>query len=111
MLLRVATLIAVASATAAISPAVDAHADTVDQQYLDWVRSNGVTGGQDDTLIAFGHEWSNSPPVGVQPSQFPLQGQGVLPGQLYTVRMAASHFYCPTRVVAPPGRIDTGLVP
>jgi hypothetical protein len=75
------------------------------------VRSNGIAGGHDDTLITFAHEWCNSPAVGIQPSQFDLQGQGVWPQQLWTLRTVASKVYCPDRVVAPNSPVYHGLLP
>jgi hypothetical protein len=103
MFLRVATLIAAASATAAIgSAAPDAHADpqTKDQQFLNMVRSNGV-GGQDDTLITYAHEFCTST-TGVLPSRPVLYGQGVQPEQFYTIKEAASRAYCPDKIAMPP---------
>jgi hypothetical protein len=95
----VATLIAAAGATAAIgSAAPDAHADNPDQQFLNLVHSNGV-GGQDDTLIAFAHEFCNN--VAWPPSVPALYGQGVWPQQLFIVRTSASRVYCPDKIVVP----------
>ena len=105
----VATLIAAASATAAIgSAAPDAHADTPDQQFLNLVHSNGV-GGQDDSLIAFAHEFCDT--NGPYGTVFPLYGQGVWPGQLFIVKTAASRAYCPNKIVVPvtPPQVSTGL--
>jgi Protein of unknown function (DUF732) len=92
MFLRVATLVAAASATVAIgSAAPAAQADTPDQQFLNLVHANGVP-GQDDSLIAFAHEFcdTNDP---VLNTVFPLYGQGVLPGQIYILKVAAQ--FCP----------------
>jgi Protein of unknown function (DUF732) len=103
MFLRHATLIAVASVTVLSGLAApDAHADpkTKDQQFLDLVRSNGV-GGDNDTLIKYAGEFCTR--TGVLPSRPDLYAQGVLPVQLYTVRMAASRVYCPDKIVTPPG--------
>jgi hypothetical protein len=101
MLFRVTTLIAAASAAATIgSVAPAAHADTADQQFLNLVHSNGV-GGQDDTLVTFAHEFCGT--NGWLPSGPALYGQGVLPGQLYTIKIAASRVYCPDKIVVPPG--------
>jgi hypothetical protein len=86
MFLRVTTLIAAASAAAAIgSAAPAAHADTPDQQFLNLVHSNGV-GGQDDTLITYAHEFCTI--NGWLPSGPALYGQGAWPGQLYIVQTA-----------------------
>ncbi len=99
MFLRVTTLIAAASATATIGSATPAaHADTADQQFLNLVHSNGV-GGQDDSLIAFAHEFCDT--NGPYGTVLPLYGQGVWPGQLYIVKVAASRAYCPDKIVAP----------
>jgi Protein of unknown function (DUF732) len=103
MFLRVTTLIAAASATAAIgSVAPAAHADTPDQQFLNLVHSNGV-GGQDDTLITYAHEFCNI--NGWLPSGPALYGQGVLPAQLYTIKVAASRVYCPDKIVPLPPNV------
>ena len=99
--LRLTTLIGAAAATAAIgSAAPTAHADTPDQQFLNLVHSNGV-GGQDDTLIAYAHEFCTT--SGWLPSGPALYGQGVAPGQLYTIKVAASRVYCPDKIAAPNG--------
>ena len=99
MILRVTTLIAVAAAAAAIgSTAPHAYADTPDQQFLNLVHSNGV-GGQDDTLVAFAHQFCDSVYMS---SGWDLVGQGVSPGQIYVVKVAASRVYCPDKIAAPP---------
>jgi Protein of unknown function (DUF732) len=97
--LRVTTLITAATATAAIGSAAPvAYAGTPDQQFLNLVRSNGV-GGQDDTLIAYAHEFCGEGPV--LPSGGALFGQGVMSGQLYQVKVAASRVYCPDKIAIP----------
>jgi hypothetical protein len=95
MFLRVATLIAAASATAAIGSAA-AHADTADQQFLNTVHSHGV-GGQDDTLIAYAYEFCS--PTIFYPSGYALAGQGVQLGQFNVIQTAAAPAYCPNKVV------------
>jgi hypothetical protein len=102
MFRRVATLIAVASVTAASGLAApDAHADARDQQFLDMVQKNGV-GGQTQTLLDYAREFCAST-TGVQLRSRPdLYAQGVLPVQLYIVRVAAAHVYCPEKVPTPP---------
>lgn len=96
----VATLIAAAGATAAIGSAASAaNAETPDQQFLMLVHSNGV-GGQDGSLIAYAHEFCNT--NGPYNTVLPLFGQGVWPGQIYTVQVAASRAYCPNKIVVPP---------
>src|SRR5690349_16262646 len=110
MFLRVAALIAAASAAVTIgSAAPAAFADTPDQQFLNSVHSNGV-GGQDDTLIAYGHEYCDIT-AGIYPSAGALMGQGVFGQQFYIVQVAASRAYCPNKIVIPPQRpqIFTGL--
>jgi hypothetical protein len=104
MFLRVATLIAVAGATAASGLAApDALADPLDQQFLDMVRSNGI-GGQNDTLLNYARQFCAST-TGVQlPSRPDLYEQGVLPVQLYIVRVAAAQVYCPKKVATPPAK-------
>jgi Protein of unknown function (DUF732) len=99
-LAAVAVLVAVGAAPA--------NADTPDQQFLNLVHSNGV-GGQDDSLIAFAHEFCDTNgPYGIV---FPLYGQGVWPGQLVIVKTAASRMYCPDKIVVPvvPPQAFTGL--
>ena len=55
MLVRAATLLIAAATAVLLAPS--AHADPAqDQQYLELVRSNGVTGGQDPALIAFAQQ-------------------------------------------------------
>lgn len=98
-----ATLIAAASATAAIGLAApDAHADpqTLDQQFLDMVHRNGV-GGQNDTLVKYAGEFCASK-TGVQlPSRPDLYGQGVRPDQFYIINEAASRVYCLDKIAVP----------
>jgi hypothetical protein len=77
-----------------------ARADTPDQQFLNLVHSNGI-GGQDDTLIAFAHEFCDSAPW--MASGPALMGQGVGPGQIYQVKVAASRVYCPNKIAIPAG--------
>jgi hypothetical protein len=89
--------------------AAPANADNPDRQFLNLVHSNGV-GGQDDSLIAFAHDFcdSNGPYYG---TVFPLYGQGVLPGQVFIVKTASSRMYCPNKIVVPvvPPQVFTGL--
>jgi hypothetical protein len=98
--MMVGGLAAVAAAVgiAAATPAPAAHADTPDQQFLNLVHSNGV-GGQDDSLIAFAHEFCDT--NGPYGTLFPLYGQGVWPGQVFIVKTAASRAYCPNKIVVP----------
>jgi hypothetical protein len=88
-----------------------AHADTQDQQFLNLVHSNGV-GGQGDSLIAYAHEFCNTDGENMWDTALPLAGQGVWPGQFYTVRVAASRVYCPDKIAVPviPAPVFTGLV-
>ncbi len=55
-----------------ISPA---HADTQDQQFLNLVHSNGV-GGQDDSLIAYAHEFCNTDGQNMWDTALPLARTG-----------------------------------
>jgi hypothetical protein len=102
MFRRVATLIAVASATAASGLAApDAHADPRDQQFLEMVHKNGI-GGDNHTLLDYAHQFCDSN-TGVQlPARPDLYGQGVRPDQFYAINLAASHVYCPKRLATPP---------
>jgi hypothetical protein len=102
MFRRVATLIAVASATAASGLAApDAHADPRDQQFLEMVHKNGI-GGDNDTLLDYARQFCDST-TGVQlPARPDLYGQGVRPDQFYAINLAASHVYCPQRLATPP---------
>jgi Protein of unknown function (DUF732) len=104
MFLRVATLIAAASATAAIvSAAPDAHADpqTQDQQFLNTVHWYGVE-GLDDTLKKYAHQFCTIP-TGVLPARRELYAQGVVrPEQFYYIKAAASRAYCPDKIAVPP---------
>jgi hypothetical protein len=104
MFIRVAALIAAASAMAAIgSVAPDAHADpqTQDQQFLDTVHWYGV-GGTDDTLKRYAQEFCTTP-TGLLPSRRDLYAQGVVrPEQFYYIKVAASRAYCPDKIAVPP---------
>jgi Protein of unknown function (DUF732) len=102
MFRRVATLIAVASATAATGLAApDAHADPRDQQFLEMVHKNGI-GGDNDTLLDYARQFCDST-TGVQlPARPDLYGQGVRPDQFYAIDVAASHVYCPLKIATPP---------
>ena len=102
MFRRVATLIAVASATAASGlAATDARADPRDQQFLDMLHKRGVA-GHDDTLLKYAHQFCDST-TGVQlPARPDLFGQGVRADQFYAINLAASHVYCPQRLATPP---------
>jgi hypothetical protein len=104
MFRRVATLIAVASATAASGVAAPvAHADpqTENQLFLDMVHKNGI-GGDDNTLLRYAAQFCDST-TGVQlPARPDLYGQGVRPDQFYAINLAASHVYCPQRLATPP---------
>jgi hypothetical protein len=62
------------------------------------VHSNGV-GGQDDSLIAFAHEFCDT--NGPYGTVLPLAGQGVWPGQRFIVKTAGSRMYCPDKIVVP----------
>jgi hypothetical protein len=99
---------AMVAAPAAVGGAVQANAGTPDQEFLNLVHSNGV-GGQDDSLIAFAHEFCDT--NGPYGTVLPLAGQGVLPTQIYTVRVAASRVYCPDKIAVPvaPPQVFTGL--
>jgi Protein of unknown function (DUF732) len=102
MFRRVATLIAVASATAASGLAApDAHADPRDQQFLEMVHKNGIA-GDNDTLLDYARQFCDST-TGVQlPARPNLYGQGVRPDQFYAINLAASRVYCPQRLATPP---------
>lgn len=86
--------------TAAIFTMPSAYADTPDQQFLNLVRANGIA-GQDDTLIAYAHEFCSGGLV--LPSGPALLGQGVGPGGIYQVKVAASRVYCPDKIAVPAG--------
>jgi hypothetical protein len=102
MFRRVATLIAVASATAASGLAAPgAHADPRDQQFLQMVHKNNI-GGDDNTLLDYARQFCDST-TGVQlPARPDLYAQGVRPDQFYAINLAASHVYCPQRLATPP---------
>jgi len=99
-----AIAVAIACAT---SPA--AQADVQDQQFLEIVRANNIP-GQDDALIAYAQAFcaSDGP---YWETVLPLYGQGVNPGQLYPIRVAASRAYCPNRIAVPvaPPQVYTGF--
>ena len=75
---------------------------TPDQQFLELVHSNGV-GSDDDTLKRYAHQFCDAEGMQPLPARRDLTDQGVLPVQLYTVRMAASRVYCPKKIATPPG--------
>jgi hypothetical protein len=106
MSLRLAVFVAVTGAIVSCGWATpDASADPTpqDQQFLNLVRSNGVRSGDNDTLITYGKQFCASTGVTeVLPARPDLVGQGVIPVQLYIVRMAASHVYCPDKIATPP---------
>jgi hypothetical protein len=101
MFIRIATLV-----TAAVSIAVlgspPGYADPAqDQQYLNIVRSNGVSGGQDPALIAFAQQFCSPNPPPFLDTVGALYGQGVWPSQIYVLKVAASRVYCPDRIATP----------
>jgi hypothetical protein len=102
MFRRVATLIAVASATAASGLAAPhAHADPLsDKRFLEMVHSIGIE-GHDDTLLTYAHQFCASTTV-VLPARRDLYGQGVRPDQFYAINEAASRVYCPQKIATPP---------
>ena len=101
MLIWITALIA-ATGAAALIGAPTGHADPAqDQQYLNLVRSNGVTGGQDPALIAFAQQYCSPNPPPFLDTVGALYGQGVWPSQVYILKVAASRVYCPDRIAAP----------
>jgi hypothetical protein len=71
--------------------APSAHADPAqDHQYLELVRSNGVTGGQDPALIAFAQQYCSPNPPPFLDTVGALYGQGVWASQIYILKVAAS---------------------
>jgi hypothetical protein len=103
---RLAIVVAVAGAIVSSGWATpDAYADPgQDQRFLDLVRSNGVAQGEPQTLLDYAGEFCRSTGVtDVLPSRPILYDQGVIPVQLYIVRMLASRVYCPDKIVTPPG--------
>lgn len=82
---------------------IDGAPSPRDTAYLHMIRvDNGITAGQDNTLLAYAHEWCAG---GETPSGVPLIFQQGFPyGGIYIVRVAASKYYCPNHVaVEPPG--------
>src|ERR1700759_47 len=81
MFRRVATLIAVASATAASGLAApDAHADPPDPQFLEMVHNNGI-GGDANTLLEYARQFCANTTGAQLPARPDLYGQGVRPDQ------------------------------
>ncbi|MDT5411210.1 MAG: hypothetical protein QOG14_3430 [Mycobacterium sp.] len=102
MFRRVATLIAVASATAASGLAApDAHADPPDEQFLEVVHNNGI-GGDAPTLLVYARQFCANTTGAQLPARPDLYGQGVRPDQFYAIDLAASRVYCPWRLPTPP---------
>lgn len=78
------------------------HADPAqDQQFLQLVRSNGVSGGQDGALLAFAAQYCSPNPPLFFDTVGALYGQGVWPGQVYIIKVAASRVFCPDRIATP----------
>ena len=87
----------------ALAFAPSAQADpALDQQYLELVRSNGVTGGQDEALLAFAQQFCSPNPPPFMDTVLPLYGQGVWPRQIFILQTAASRTYCPNRIPVAP---------
>lgn len=102
MIRCLATVVASISALAMVF-APSAHADpALDEQYLELVRSNGVTGGQDGALLAFAQQFCSPSPPPFLDTVFPLYGQGVWPQQIFILQTAASRTYCPNRIPVAP---------
>jgi len=98
----VTTALASISALAlAFTPSAQAD-PALDQQYLELVRSNGVTGGQDDALLAFAQQFCSPNPPPFMDTVLPLYGQGVWPRQIFILQTAASRTYCPNRIPVAP---------
>jgi len=108
MAIKIAKLL-VASVLVALSSPQLAHADGPDQQFLDIVHANSIP-GQDDALIAFARQFctTNGP---LWDTVLPLYGQGVNPGHIYPLKVAATRAYCPDKIAVPvaPGQVFTGL--
>ena len=104
---KVSTAAIAVAIACAKSPA--AQADVQDQQFLEIVRANTIP-GQDDALIAYAQAFcaSDGP---YWETVLTLYGQGVNPGQLYPIRVAASRAYCPNRIAVPvaPPQVYTGF--
>ncbi len=101
MFIRIAMLVATAG-VAAVLGAAPCYADQAqDQQYLNIVRSNGVSGGQDPALIAFAQQFCSPNPPPFLDTVGALYGQGVWPSQVYILKVAASRVYCPDRIATP----------
>lgn len=72
------------------------HADDAqDQQFLDYIHLNNLP-GQDDSLIAYAHQYCDTGPPYFAAG--PLLLQGVRPEQIYVVKVAASRAYCPEKI-------------
>ena len=96
------TAVLTATGTVALIGAPAAYADAAqDQQYLNLVRSNGISGGQDDALLAFAAQYCSPSPPPFLDTVGALYGQGVWPSQVYTLKVAASRVYCPDRIATP----------
>lgn len=101
MFIRIAVSVTAAAAISVLG-AWPACADPAqDQQYLDTVRSNGVSGGQDPALLAFAQQFCSPNPPAFLDTVGPLYGQGVWPSQIYILKVAASRVYCPDRIATP----------
>jgi hypothetical protein len=90
MFFRIATLVT-AAAAAAVFWAPPGYADPAqDQQYLNMVRSNGVSGGQDPALIAFAQQFCSPNPPPFLDTVGALYGQGVWPSQVYVLKVGCT---------------------
>lgn len=99
---RIAALIvALGAVTLVFAPTAQAD-PAQDQRYLQLVRSNGVTGGQDAELLAFAQQFCSPEPPPFLDTVLPLYGQGVWPQQIFILQTAASRTYCPDRIPVAP---------
>jgi hypothetical protein len=102
MFRRVATFIAVASATVASGLAAPhAHADPRDEQFLQMVHKSNIA-GDDSTLLIYARQFCDRTTGAQRPARPDLYEQGVRPDQFYAIDLAASRVYCPQRLATPP---------
>lgn len=89
------TVAALPIVLAAVVFASNAQADTPDDQFINQLSSQGITGDR-GTLIGEGHAaCDNYGTLGMNGVMMQIMGQGLSSGQASTVILSGMHTYCP----------------